>query len=196
MQLAVRLGYHAIGFMFVEKSSRHIDLATAKKLCTAITPLTNLFAVFMNPSRREVLEVLSAIPCNTLQFHGEETEKFCSSFKTPYIKSIPMKTVGFNHVGTFMSHYPGARGFVLDSNQSGEMGGTGKRFKWKKIPLTYQSKIILSGGLDQDNILDARNHTKTFQYDLSSGLESKGKKDLNKIKYLIRLLHEESIQNI
>ena len=198
MQLAGRLGYHGVGLVFVKKSPRYVRLDAAVSLAQSALPLTNLFAVFMNPTNKIVRQVVSKIPFNSLQFHGDESEPFCSSFGVPYLKSLSMAAEwDVRSLELEMKRYPSARGFILDSHRLGEMGGQGKTFDWKRVPDNLKNKVLISGGLNDKNILLAGKITNVYQFDLSSGVENKDHgKSQRKLKKLIKTLYKHEIQNI
>lgn len=81
---------------------------------------------------------------------------------------------------------------LLDSSVKGVQGGTGVSFDWQVIPkLTIEKKLILAGGLNYDNVSEAVNEVRPFAVDVSSGVETEGVKDFNKIKTFI-----EKVRNI
>ncbi|AGK98280.1 phosphoribosylanthranilate isomerase [Clostridium pasteurianum] len=81
---------------------------------------------------------------------------------------------------------------VLDSSVKGTEGGTGISFDWNVISkLNIEKNLILAGGLNTDNVIEAINKVKPFAVDVSSGVETDGVKDFNKIKTFI-----EKVRNI
>lgn len=81
---------------------------------------------------------------------------------------------------------------VLDSSVKGAEGGTGISFDWNVISkLNIEKKLILAGGLNADNVIEAINKVNPFVVDVSSGVETEGVKDFNKIKTFI-----EKVRNI
>ncbi|MFT8314961.1 MAG: phosphoribosylanthranilate isomerase [Clostridium sp.] len=81
---------------------------------------------------------------------------------------------------------------VLDSSVKGAEGGTGISFDWNVISkLNIEKKLILAGGLNADNVIEAINKVNPFAVDVSSGVETDGVKDFNKIKTFI-----EKVRNI
>jgi phosphoribosylanthranilate isomerase len=73
--------------------------------------------------------------------------------------------------------HPGARGILVDAFVDG-YGGGGKTFDWSLIPAEFGRPLILSGGLDPDNVVEAVRHVRPWAVDVSSGVESaKGIKD-------------------
>lgn len=84
----------------------------------------------------------------------------------------PSKTgKGPDAVRATIRAYEGARGFLLDTFTSGH-GGSGKTFDWSRIPEECASRIILSGGLNTDNIHKAITQIRPYAVDISSGIEA------------------------
>ena len=80
-----------------------------------------------------------------------------------------------------------AQALLLDAYIEGVPGGTGQRFDWRLIPQSLSLPIVLSGGLDADNVSDAIAQVRPWAVDVSSGVEaSKGIKDAKKIEQFIR----------
>lgn len=184
-RLCVHQGVDAIGLVFYPGSPRAVSAEKAEFIVKGLSPFTQIVGLFMNASRDEVTTVLKKVPLTLLQFHGEEDVSFCESFKRPYLKSIGMgQTV---NIEEYMSLYPSARGFLLDSNARGMAGGTGHTFDWSTIPPELRGTIILAGGLNIDNIAEAIRTIQPYAVDLSSGVESsKGVKNPTLIKEFIQ----------
>ena len=82
-------------------------------------------------------------------------------------------------------------GFLLDTFTKDQYGGTGKPFDWSLVNGKGRHSIILSGGLNADNILDAIFSVNPVAVDVNSGVESSvGKKDHPKIEKLFEVLKE------
>lgn len=81
---------------------------------------------------------------------------------------------------------------LLDSSVKGVQGGTGVSFDWQVISkLNINKNLILAGGLNPNNVCEAVDIVKPFAIDVSSGVETEGVKDFNKIKTFI-----EKVRNI
>lgn len=137
----------------------------------------------MNQDARTIEQVLNEVDLDMLQFHGEEDEVFCRSFGKPYLKSIAM---GKDRNLPKANDYASAEALLLDSNELGQPGGSGKVFNWEKIPQQLSKPIILAGGLNPDNVAEAVCKVHPFAVDVSSGIEShKGIKDTIKMKKFV-----------
>jgi len=127
-----------------------------------------------------------------LQFHGDETPEFCASFGVPWLKAVRVKP-GVDLVQCAI-RYRDARGLLLDAFVAGTPGGTGLSFDWGLIPADLSLPVILSGGLDADNVQAAIERVKPWAVDVSSGVEaSKGIKDAAKVAAFMRGVHSANV---
>ena len=190
VQHAVALGVDALGFVFVKKSARNLDVDNAASMINEVPPFVNKVGLFMNAQASEVEEVLKQVRLNLLQFHGDEEEIFCSQFNMPYLKAVPMAST--TSVTEFCQRFPSATGFILDSHAQGQMGGSGEKFSWSDIPDTLDKPIILAGGLTIENVAQAVRVVRPYAVDVSSGIEtSKGIKDPAKMEKFIKEVHRD-----
>ncbi|PRP70284.1 N-(5'-phosphoribosyl)anthranilate isomerase [Chromobacterium amazonense] len=173
---AARLGADAIGLVFYDKSPRNVSIEQARAVIAALPPFVSVVALFVNPAREWVEQVLSACAVDVLQFHGEESAEFCRSFRRPYLKAVRVKP-GVD-LRQWAAAYPDARGLLTDAFVEGAHGGTGATFDWALLPDDLPLPLILSGGLDEHNIEEAVRRVKPAAVDVSSGVEAaKGIKD-------------------
>jgi phosphoribosylanthranilate isomerase len=174
---AAALGADAIGLVFYPKSPRNVSLEAARAVIAALPPFVTVVALFVDPAREVVEEVLAGCAIDVLQFHGEEPADFCRSFSRPYLKAVRMRA-GFD-LSACADDYHDARGLLVDAYVEGVAGGTGQRFDWSLLPEDLPLPLILSGGLDSHNICDAVRQVRPAAVDVSSGVEqSKGIKDV------------------
>ena len=186
-------GADALGLVFYEKSPRHVTLQRAMQLVAAIPPFVTVAGLFVNPSADEVRNVLSQVPLDVLQFHGEEEPEFCVQFGRPYLKAIRVKQ-GVNLVQC-AARYQGAQGLLLDAFIEGTHGGTGESFDWELIPPDLSLPIILSGGLHAGNVAEAVRRVRPYAVDVSSGVEAaKGIKDPAKVAAFINEVKNIDLQ--
>jgi phosphoribosylanthranilate isomerase len=177
---AIRLGANAIGFVFWSKSSRYITLDSVREIVLALPPFVTTVGVYVDPTQEWVEETAVAGGLSLLQFHGDEAPEFCEQFSLPYIKAIRVRE-GVDLL-QYTTRYRRARGLLLDTYTAGMPGGTGHVFDWKLIPQDLSLPLILSGGLNPANVLQAIKQTRPWAVDVSSGVEAaKGIKDEKKI---------------
>lgn len=183
-QAAVSAGADAIGLVFYEPSSRHLnDLGLASEIATEVGPFTQVVSLFVDAAPSYIERVLATVAVNCIQFHGAERATDCEAFAHPYIKALRMKS-GLDVVEA-ASEFVGARGILLDTYVKGSPGGTGESFNWQRVPGELKN-VILAGGLNPSNVDEAVRVAKPYAVDVSGGVESSpGKKDSEKIKAFV-----------
>ena len=193
VQAVAASGADAFGLVFYEKSPRHVTLHQARDVIRAVPPFLSTIGLFVNPAESEVREILSQVPLDMLQFHGEEPPEFCAQFGRPYLKAIRVRP-GVDLV-QFAARYAGAQGLLLDAWVEGTHGGTGASFDWALIPRELPLPVILSGGLDANNVAEAIRQVRPYAVDVSSGVEAgKGIKDAAKIAAFIKEVKQTDVQ--
>ncbi len=169
-QVAARLGANALGFIFYRKSPRNVAAGVAAEIIKASPPFVTAVGLFVNPTQREVADVLDHVPLGVLQFHGDEPAEFCAQFGKPYIKAARVKA-GLDLL-QYAQLYGAARGLLLDAFVDGTHGGTGTAFDWSLIPRGLPLPLILSGGLNPANVADAIRRVAPYAVDVCSGVEA------------------------
>ncbi len=182
---AVNAGADAIGLVFWQPSPRAVTIEQARAICAVIPALVTTVALTVNASADELDEIQASLPIDLFQFHGDETPEQCEQARVSYIKALRMKP-GLDIVAEAES-YAGARSLLLDAYRKGVPGGTGEQFDWALIPEQLREKIILAGGLNEDNVGLAVSQVHPFAVDVSGGVEqSAGIKDPQKISAFIQ----------
>ena len=178
--VAASLGAHAVGLMFYKDSPRFVSVDKARKVIEELPPFVTRVGVFVNPEEQEVNAVLRTMRLDLLQFHGDESPQFCVRFGMPYIKAI--RVTKDMDLLQYASRYRDAEALLLDTHSESSYGGTGEAFDWNLIPGNMPVPIILSGGLNAENVARAIRQLQPWAVDVSSGVESaKGIKDAAKI---------------
>jgi phosphoribosylanthranilate isomerase len=192
---AAHSGADAIGLVFHERSPRHVSIAQAKQLADALPPFVFAVGLFVNAEAAFVHAVLASVPLDILQFHGDEPAEFCAQFAKPYLKAIRVKA-GVDLLQC-AARFHTAKGLLLDAHVEGIAGGTGATFDWALIPKQLPLPIILSGGLNAENVAAAIKQVRPYAVDVSSGVEaSKGIKDAAKIAAFINEVERvDSVRN-
>ena len=175
---AKELGADFLGFIFCE-SKRKITVDQAQEIINAVGPFDHFVGVFANQPKEVVESTARALNLKWLQFHGDETSRYCKYFtdlqfhviKTFRIKDImSLKRIDEYDVSAFL----------FDTYSREELGGTGKTFQWSLIedkPYVHE-KLFLSGGLTVENVATALGQIKPYAVDVASGVEkSPGIKD-------------------
>jgi phosphoribosylanthranilate isomerase len=172
---AVDAGADAVGFVFYERSARHVAVERAAQLARRLPAFVTPVGLFVNASPSLIAEAVQAIPQLVLQFHGDETPSDCAVARRPYLRAARMAP-GFDLLD-FAARYPDAQALLLDAYVEG-YGGGGKVFDWSLIPTDVSRPVVLSGGLHAGNVVEGILRVRPWAVDVSSGVEAvKGVKD-------------------
>ena len=169
---AARAGADAIGLVFYPQSPRYVSPGQALQVLRDLPPLVTVVGLFLDADAATVRDTLEQVPVDLLQFHGCESAEYCRAFGRPYIKAVPMSEESEGYTEAFVSAYPDARGFLVDSHAPGAAGGTGQGFDWQRLGGRPLRPLILAGGLNPDNVAAAVAAVKPWAVDVSSGVES------------------------
>ncbi|MFP5382165.1 MAG: phosphoribosylanthranilate isomerase [Gammaproteobacteria bacterium] len=184
LHAACDAGADALGFVFYDKSPRHVSIETAAALVRALPPFVQSVGLFVNAAPAFIDAVLADVPLDLLQFHGDETPADCARSGRPYLKAV--RVSADTDLLKCAADFGAARGLLLDAFVPGVPGGTGERFDWSLIPPDLARPVVLSGGLDPANVAAAVRRVRPWAVDVSSGVEaSKGIKDAHKMARFI-----------
>ncbi len=189
---AAELGADAIGLIFFAGSARHVTAARALEVIARLPPFVTTVGLFVDASPAEVEAVLSVVPLDLLQFHGDESPAYCEGFDRPYIKAIAaapgvdlLQSAGF---------HAKARALLVDAYVPGVAGGTGVQADWSAIPRNLPIPVVLAGGLHAGNVSEAIRTVQPWAVDVSSGVEqSRGIKDHNKMAAFVRGVRDADV---
>jgi phosphoribosylanthranilate isomerase len=189
---AAEAGADAIGLVFYPPSPRFLSVERALEIREALPPFVQTVALFVNPDAALVAQVIGRVRPAMLQFHGEETPRFCGEFGLPYIKACRVAA------GTDLLQYAAlhnrAKGLLLDAFVAGAHGGTGHSFDWGLIPRDLPLPVVLAGGLTSVNVGEAIRAVRPWAVDVSSGVErEKGVKDAAKIAAFMRGVRDADV---
>ncbi|MEK7881517.1 MULTISPECIES: phosphoribosylanthranilate isomerase [Methyloversatilis] len=180
---ALALGVDAVGFVLYPPSPRAVTVARAAELARRVPPFVARVGLFVNEDAAAVERAAREAALDLLQFHGDESAEYCERFGLPYIKAVRVRPE--TDLLECADRFRGARALLLDA-WSEAWGGSGKRFDWSLIPPSLPMPLILSGGLDPDNVAEAVRNIRPAAVDVSSGVESaKGIKDVARVAAFI-----------
>lgn len=170
------------GFVFCE-SRRKVSKEKAEELIKSLDSKIKKVGVFLDQDLEEVHNIAQDCSLDILQFHGSESQQYCNSFIQEIWKSFLVE----DESSLEMLENYSTEGYLLDSFVKRVAGGSGKKFNWeilenKEIPRTF----IIAGGLNSENVQEGIRRTKPDIVDVSSGVETNGCKDYQKIKEFIR----------
>ena len=179
-----------IGFVFAE-SRRRVTPQQARELRARLREGIVPVGVFVDEAPETVLSLVRNGTIDIVQLHGSEDERYIETLKSltdaPIIKAVAVRSA--DDVQKWMAS---AADYLLLDNTS---GGSGETFDWNLISIesiasTASKSFFLAGGLNADNITRAIETVKPFAVDASSGVETNGFKDLEKIKTFIRKVRQ------
>lgn len=178
---ANRLKPDYVGFVFA-KSSREVTLSRAKELIKELDENIKKVGVFLNAPTSKVNKIASDCQLDVLQFHGDENPLYCNSFNLQVWKAFRIKDL--DDLNLFKNYY--VSGLLLDTYVKGEYGGTGKSFHWEIAKdIGKHQFVILAGGLTSENVAEAIQMIHPKIVDVSSGVETNGQKDFEKMRNFI-----------
>ena len=181
VETSVDAGASMIGLVFYEKSPRFLNLTRATSITQNIPKSVKKVGLFVDPTNREISEVIENVKIDTLQLHGNESPERVRDIKDftglSIIKVIKVRTL--QDLNLFKAFVDIADNFLFDAKVNIEKnsnlpGGNAISFDWKvlsgvKIPKPW----ILAGGLDKNNVSEAIKITNAKAVDVSTGVEDK-----------------------
>ena len=173
-----------LGFIFYKQSPRNATKEFINSISNLDFKNKRAVCVYVNADREFIEETSSYFANPILQFHGDETNAFCKSFKKDFWKVIRVKDAESIKL---ITNYPDASGILFENYETGIYGGTGNSFDWNLMNniKDLDIKIILSGGINIKNVDNAID-INPWCIDINSGVESSpGLKDINLTNKLI-----------
>jgi phosphoribosylanthranilate isomerase len=184
---AFQCGAAALGFIFYPPSGRYISPEQARQIINILPQSLVKVGVFVNESAAEVKRIVEYCGLDFVQLHGDESPEYCCQFPSAQvIKAVELKNEDD------LSHALGydVAAILVDSRHAGLYGGTGKKANWELAQCIKNKKLlILSGGLNGENIKEAIEKIAPHALDINSGVEkSPGKKDHIKLARLFDIV--------
>ena len=172
---AVAEGADFIGFVFA-KSKRQVTLEKARDLAKAIPASVKTVGVFVSPSLEEVQTAIEAVPLDLIQIHGPFAEEDFSSLSVPSIRAIQVHS-DLTDLQTKADY------LLFDA----PLAGSGQTFDWQTLETRQLTKpFFIAGGLHAQNVAQAIAQFQPYAVDVSSGVETDGQKDVDKISQFIK----------
>ena len=179
---AAEAGADALGFVFAP-SRRMLSPDKARDIIKRLPPFISRVGVFVNLPAAEVEQIAGYTGLDTVQLHGDESPEYCKSI-TRY-KVIKSFSVSSEQDLERVEAYE-VDGYLLDTPAQGLRGGTGMAFDWRLAAGFSAGPLVLAGGLYPENVRQAIDLVRPYAVDVSSGVETEGQKDINKIKDFVR----------
>ncbi|SDB58194.1 phosphoribosylanthranilate isomerase [Butyrivibrio sp. INlla16] len=189
IQIVNRLKPDYIGFVFFKKSKRNVEPEEAKKLKEKLDSNIKAVGVFVDEKPEFIAGLANENIIDIIQLHGNEDEKYIGQLRkltaAKIIKAFQIKNYNCTKNGTadFLKEVEASSADIvlIDSGQ-----GTGTAFNWeilKKITRPY----FLAGGINTANIEEAVTDIKPYAIDVSSGIETDGVKDEEKMSFILSI---------
>lgn len=174
VETAVLAGADYIGFVFAA-SKRQVSLEQAQELAKRVTGKTKIVGVFVSPSLEDVELAIGRLPLDMVQIHGTFDEALIPLISVPVIRAIQL-TDQEAQVSSQADY------LLFDA----PVAGSGQTFDWGLLKdQKIQQDFFIAGGLTVDNVRQARETFQPYAVDVSSGVETDGRKDIEKIKAFI-----------
>ncbi|MDR7554973.1 MAG: phosphoribosylanthranilate isomerase [Armatimonadota bacterium] len=179
-EAAAAAGADAVGFVFAP-SRRQIDAVRARQVAAALPPFVTRVGVVVNEPLERLRALVEAVGLDAVQLHGDEPPAYCAAVATwgvTVIKAVPV--VGPLDLEGLRAYRAAA--VLLDAHRPGQRGGTGQAFDWRlAAPVARVLRVVLSGGLRPETVADAVRVVRPYAVDVSSGVETDGRKDPRKM---------------
>ena len=174
IKTAVSAGADYIGFVFAP-SKRQVTVEQAAELTEIIPANVKKVGVFVSPSRAELLEAIDKVGLDFVQVHGQVVDKLFENLPCGSIQAVQVDEGG---------HVPDSRADYLLFDAP--VAGSGQTFDWGRLDTTGLAQpFFIAGGLNEDNVARAIQHFSPFAVDVSSGVETDGQKEHEKIRRFI-----------
>lgn len=174
VKTAVSAGADYIGFVFAP-SKRQVTVEQAAELTEIIPANVKKVGVFVSPSRAELLEAVDKVGLDFVQVHGQVANDLFEDLPCGSIQAVQVDEGG--HVPNSQADY-----LLFDA----PVAGSGQTFDWGRLDTTGLAQpFFIAGGLNEDNVARAIQHFSPFAVDVSSGVETDGQKDHEKIRRFI-----------
>jgi phosphoribosylanthranilate isomerase len=190
---AVDAGADAIGLVFVPSARRRLEMTRASTLLALLREhygeaCPEIVGLFADQPEAEVAEHIKTLDLDSVQLCGAEDVRYAKELGVPVYKvigidpAIPISAQMPRIMVLQHRHQMAGHKIVIDTKVAGEYGGTGQTFDWGiAAELARGLDFSLAGGLTPDNVGAAVTQVKPWGVDTSSGVESDGEKDFQKV---------------
>lgn len=174
-----------IGFLFVEKSRRRVSIEKAAALKNILNPKILPVGVFVNADIKFIAEIAQREIIDAIQLHGNEDEIYIAALRK-LTKKIIIKAFKVTNDADLTRAENSTADYVLLDGGAGD----GKTFDWRLLN-NFHREYFLAGGLNVENIRDAIKILNPYAVDVSSGIETGGIKDKNKMRDFISVVRRD-----
>jgi phosphoribosylanthranilate isomerase len=184
-RVAANAGADAIGLVFAE-SPRRVSVERAKEIAAALPQDVLKVGVFVDAGPEEVLRIAREVGLDYAQLHGDEPPEAVAEIRGGGVGVMKALRVRNAEALAGIEQY-GAELILLDAWSAKARGGTGVRFDWELAKsLIGRDNIVVSGGLDPENVREAIEYFEPYGVDASSSLEERpGKKSGERVRRFV-----------
>jgi indole-3-glycerol phosphate synthase/phosphoribosylanthranilate isomerase len=183
---ASEAGVDLLGLMFYEQSPRYIQPQAAKEILKSLEDgqmSPDIVGIFVNKAADFINDVVEHVGLHFVQLHGDESPEFCARIHRPVIKALRLNEKSHPHL--IETYFHTAWRILLDT-PTVKWGGSGETHDWVLArSIAQQAPLFLAGGLTPENVGEAIRQVHPWGVDVSSGIETDGKKDINKIQAFV-----------
>ncbi len=186
-----RLHPDYIGFVFFKKSKRNVEPEEARKLKEKLDQAIKAVGVFVDEDKEFIAGLSNENIIDIIQLHGSEDENYIGQLRkltdAKIIKAFQIKKEDAGDEKRLQEkieaiNVSSADMVLIDSGQ-----GTGSAFNWEILKL-IKRPYFLAGGINTDNIEEAVRDIRPYAIDVSSGIETDGVKDEEKMTTIIEVV--------
>jgi len=179
------MGANFLGFNFYKQSPRYIEPSNAARIIHKLSSSINPVGIFVNENRERIERIITRTGIRLLQLSGDESPKDCSGYQIPVWKTFRIRNR--DEVSAVQQYSIAA--VMLDGAKE-KFGGSGELADFSiATEMKKYHKLVLAGGLNPENVLDAVKNVQPYAIDINSGVELEpGKKDQRKVFALFKQL--------
>ena len=185
IEAANRLKPDYIGFVFAKKSRRYVSPEQAEALKNQLSPEIRAVGVFVSEDPETVAGLLNRGIIDLAQLHGSEDEAYLTRLRDLTDRPLLQAFRVAGEEDLHRAESSSADGILLDAG-----AGDGAVFDWKLLK-GWSRPYFLAGGLEPGNVREAIRTLQPWGVDVSSGIETDGKKDPEKMAAFVTAVREE-----
>lgn len=186
-----------IGFILSDGFRRSVDLGTFCELNTYLDENIKRVGVFVNEPIENILYRAYTESLDVIQLHGSWNEdyNYIKALRKDFSGEIWKAVCAGSSEDIEYYNWKNIDKLLIDSFSKDGAGGTGKRIDTEIVKgAKIEKPFFIAGGITAENIIEIARDTKPYGVDISSGIETDGYKDLQKMKKIMEILRKENLR--